>query len=186
MFNREPIIVIGALSSNAAARSGKRQKSNLLAITIALYASLTACGGGGGGGASSDSKGGGVGAVGGGGSGSAVRAPIVQSASLSLNAIGVAASSGSGTITASDPDGRPLTYAVTTSPRFGTATVAVSTGAVTYTIAGHPRSTTDSFVVTVSNGQAQSTAQVAVQIAADPLLQNQWHIQNVGQDALHS
>src|SRR5205823_5734068 len=37
-----------------------------------------------------------------------------------------------------------------------------------------------------SNGRAQSTAQVNVQLASDPLLRSQWHIQNTGQDAFSS
>jgi subtilisin family serine protease len=129
---------------------------------------LASCGGGGGGGSSSPQP------------------PIVQSASVTVNVSGVAASAVTGSVNASDPQGLPLTYSIKTPPQFATASITSSAGVFTYSIAGHTQAASDSFTVTVSNGRAQSTAQVDVHLSADPLIQNQWHIQNVGQDAFSS
>jgi subtilisin family serine protease len=46
--------------------------------------------------------------------------------------------------------------------------------------------TSDSFVVTVSNGYTSSTSSVPVTLNADPLLKNQWHLKNTGQDSFAS
>ena len=63
-----------------------------------------------------------------------------------------------GTVTATDPAGLPLTYSVATQPTDGTATV-TPTGGFTYTPtptarvqANNGGATTDSFTVTASNG----------------------------------
>jgi subtilisin family serine protease len=114
------------------------------------------------------------------------RALVVQPASVTVNVLGVARSTVNGSVTATDLYGRPLTYSITTLPAHGTASIVPDTGAFTYSIAGHTSAASDLFMVTVSNGSAQSTAQVDVQLASDPLLPNQWHIQNVGQDAFAS
>ena len=162
----------------------------IAALLFSLSAALAACGGGGGSGSGS-TGGGGSSADGTGSGGTAgtpvttVRAPTVQSVALTLEALGVAASSVTGSIVASDPQGLALSYTLTTAPQFGTATV-TPTGTVTYTINGYPRSATDSLIVSVSNGKAQATVQVSVKMASDPLLDKQWHVQNVGQDSFAS
>lgn len=115
-----------------------------------------------------------------------IKPPIVHASSLTVEVLGIAPSTVNGSITATDPQSLPLSYSITASPTLGTASITSSTGAFTYSIAGHTQATSDSFKVTVSNGYTQSTAQVNVQLASDPLLQNQWHIQNVGQDAFAS
>jgi subtilisin family serine protease len=114
------------------------------------------------------------------------RSLVVQSSSVTVNVLGVAPSTVNGSVIATDAQGLPLTYSITTLPTHGTASITPSTGAFTYSIAGHTQAASDSFTVTVSNGRVQATAQVNVTLAADPLHQNQWHIQNVGQDAFAS
>jgi subtilisin family serine protease len=113
-------------------------------------------------------------------------APVIQSTSVTVKVMGLAPSSASGTITATDPQGLALAYSITGMPALGTATINPGTGAFTYTISGHTQATSDSFTVTASNGTSQSSAQVQVQLGSDALLQNQWHIQNVGQNSFAS
>ena len=124
--------------------------------------------------------------VSGGGVSSSPKAPIVSSTSVTVHVLGVAASAVTDSVVALDPQNLPLTYSIKTTPQFGTTSITPSTGAFTYSIAGYAPATSDSFVVMVSNGQTQSTAQVNVQLASDPLLTNQWHIQNIGQNAFAS
>ncbi|WP_162528579.1 Ig-like domain-containing protein [Mycolicibacterium sp. CBMA 230] len=83
-----------------------------------------------------------------------------QSASQSTNASGVV----TGTLTATDPAGKTLTYSAATNPANGTVTVTAA-GAYTYTPsqaaqleAGLGGPTTDSFTVTATNGTYTSTA----------------------------
>ena len=78
-----------------------------------------------------------------------------------------------GTVSATDPDGNTLTYTVTGAPTSGTATVNSATGAYTYTptqaarlAAGTtPGADTDTFTVTVSDGQATTNAPVSVYVS---------------------
>jgi subtilisin family serine protease len=112
--------------------------------------------------------------------------PFVQSPSVTLNVLGVAASTLNGLVSATDPQGLPLTYSITAAPKLGTASINSSTGEFTYSIAGHTQATRDSFMVAVSNGSSESAALVRVPLAADPLLQTQWHIKNTGQYAFSS
>ncbi|PYP94126.1 MAG: hypothetical protein DMD38_16350, partial [Gemmatimonadetes bacterium] len=121
-----------------------------------------------------------------GGGSSLAKPPIVAPSSVTVNVLGVAASVATGSVIASDPQHLPLTYSIKTSPQFGAASIAPGTGVFTYSIAGYAPAASDAFAVTVSNGRAQSTAQVNLQLASDPLLKKQWHIQNVGQDAFSS
>lgn len=142
-----------------------------LVIASLFVVILASCGGGGGNESSSPPS---------------TQPPIVQSSSVTVKVLGVAASALTGAVNANDPQGLPLTYSIKTTPQFGMATINSSTGIFTYSIAGHTQKSSDAFTVTVSNGKAEATAQVNVQLAADPLIQNQWHIQNVGQDAFSS
>jgi subtilisin family serine protease len=112
--------------------------------------------------------------------------PTVQPTSVSLNVIGVSQSSVSAQASAADREGLALTYAVTTPPTVGTATVDASTGAITYTVPGHVTTGSDTFTVKVSNPYAAATGTVTVALNFDPLLVNQWHIQNLGHDAFSS
>ena len=62
-------------------------------------------------------------------------------------------------------------------------------GGVTYKVNGllsSPTKSTDSFVVSVSNGYTTGTASVNVTLRYDPFLPNQWHLANNGQDAFSS
>ena len=112
--------------------------------------------------------------------------PVVQNASASLNVLGVTASAVTGNITATDPQGYPLTYAIATQGNVGQATINNTTGVFIYTVTGHTTNSTDSFNVTVSTGVNSSVSQVSVMLNTDPLLRNQWHIQNVGYSAFSS
>lgn len=137
----------------------------LVAGTFALHA----CGGGGGDGGSPAAP---------------AKPPTAQAASVSLDVLGAAASTVSGKVNASDPQGLALTYTVSSAPSAGAVTVDARSGAFSYTVAGHPSAGQDSFTVSVSNGQAAAVnAVVTVQLNTDPLLAHQWHIRNVGTSA---
>jgi subtilisin family serine protease len=105
---------------------------------------------------------------------------------VSLNVLGTSASSVSNSITASDPQGLPLTFSIAANPTVGTASLNASSGSFTYSLPGNTSSKSDSFTVTVSNGKASTNAVVTVQLMGDPLLVNQWHIQNLGNSAFAS
>jgi subtilisin family serine protease len=108
--------------------------------------------------------------------------PTVQPLTVQVNVMGVAATAVPAQLVASDRESLALTYTLTTPPTVGTATVNGSTGAVTYTVPGYVTATTDSFAVTVANLGASSPSTIKVSLNSDPLLANQWHIQNVGQN----
>jgi hypothetical protein len=112
--------------------------------------------------------------------------PTVQNVSASLNVSGVMASTVTGSLVATDPQGYSLSYSVLTDGSVGKATINSSSGVFTYTVAGHTTSNSDTFTVQVSNGQASSTATISINLNADPLVQNQWHIQNLGATAFSS
>jgi subtilisin family serine protease len=109
--------------------------------------------------------------------------PTVQPTALPVNVLGVAATTASGTVSATDRENLTLTYSIATQPTVGTATINQSTGAITYTVAGYTSAATDSFTVNVANLGATGTGTVSVALNSDPLLPNQWHIQNTGQNA---
>ncbi|WP_184470989.1 Ig-like domain-containing protein, partial [Pedobacter sp. AK013] len=71
-----------------------------------------------------------------------------------------------GTITASDPDGNPLSYTVTTPPVHGTVTLNPD-GTYTYTPAPNYNGT-DAFTVTVSDGKG-GTVTVTVPVTVNPV-----------------
>nr|WP_316829064.1 Calx-beta domain-containing protein [Pedobacter miscanthi] len=72
----------------------------------------------------------------------------------------------SGTITASDPDGNPLAYTVTTPPAHGTVVVNPD-GTYTYTPAPNYNGT-DTFTVTVSDGKG-GTVPVTISVTINPV-----------------
>ncbi|MBL8347049.1 MAG: S8 family serine peptidase [Rubrivivax sp.] len=129
----------------------------------------------------------GCGGGGGGDSGPApapAKPPTAQAGSVSLDVLGAAPSTVTGKVSASDPQGLALTYTVTNAPSAGTVTVDARSGSFSYTVAGQPAESQDSFTVAVSNGQAAAvSAVVTVQLKSDPLLVNQWHIRNTGASA---
>ena len=114
--------------------------------------------------------------------------PTVQPVAIPVNVMGVAPTITNAQVMATDRENLTLTYAITTPPTVGTATINASTGAIVYTVSGFvtPGVTSDAFTVTVSNPGAQTPSNVAVALNADPLLANQWHVQNTGQDAFSS
>jgi subtilisin family serine protease len=110
--------------------------------------------------------------------------PTVQPTSISVNVVGVAPTTAPAvSVSATDRENLTLTYSIKTPPTVGTATIDSSTGAITYSIAGYPSANQDSFTVTVANLGASATGNVSVTLNGDPLLVNQWHIQNTGQNA---
>jgi subtilisin family serine protease len=113
-------------------------------------------------------------------------APTLQPTSVSVNVIGVSQTSASAQMSATDRESLALTYAIATSPTVGTASVDASTGAITYSVPGHVTTGSDTFTVKVSNLGASATGAVNVALNFDPLLVNQWHIQNAGHDAFSS
>jgi PKD repeat protein len=112
--------------------------------------------------------------------------PTVQPTTLPLNVVGVAPTTASATISAKDRENLTLSYALGTAPTIGTATVDPTTGAVTYTVSGYVTAVADTLTVKVSNLGSSATGTVTVALNSDPLLSNQWHIQNVGQNAFSS
>jgi hypothetical protein len=72
-----------------------------------------------------------------------------------------------GTATATDPDGDPLSYSVSTQPTKGTVTIGAGDGKFTYTPSAD-FSGKDSFVVTVNDGQG-GTDTITVNVTVDPV-----------------
>lgn len=88
------------------------------------------------------------------------RPPVAMSGAFTV----AAGASYDGTVQAADADNDPLSYAVSTNPMQGTATIDAATGAYKYT-ANAAATGTDSFVVTVSDGKLTATATINATIA---------------------
>lgn len=118
--------------------------------------------------------------------------PEVNPATLSVDVLGIVETRAGGQITATDKYKLPLTFTVTTQAKEGTATITGTTGGASqyvFVVPGHLSGTSnvsDSFVVTVSNGYTSATSTVAVSLKSDPLLKNQWHPHNTGQNTFAS
>lgn len=118
--------------------------------------------------------------------------PEVNPATLSVDVLGIVETRAGGQITATDKYNLPLTFTVTTQAKEGTATITETTGGTSkyvFVVPGHLSGTSnvsDPFVVTVSNGYTSATSSVAVTLKSDPLLKNQWHPHNTGQDTFAS
>jgi PKD repeat protein len=112
--------------------------------------------------------------------------PTVQTLSLPVNVLGVAPTTVQALLSASDRENLSLTYTLKSPPSVGSATVDGTSGSISYTLPGFVSATSDSFVVTVANLGASTDSTVSVALNGDPLLVNQWHIQNVGQIAFAS
>jgi subtilisin family serine protease len=65
----------------------------------------------------------------------------------------------------------------------GNATVDANTGVITYSVPPYVTAASDAFTVQVANGLTPATDNVTVTLNSDPLLPNQWHIQNTAQNA---
>ncbi len=110
--------------------------------------------------------------------------PTVQPTSIALNVLGVAPTTApAASVSATDRENLALTYSIATQPTVGTATVDANTGAITYSLPGYPSATSDTFTVKVANLGASANGTVTVALNSDPLLVNQWHIQNTGQNS---
>ena len=83
--------------------------------------------------------------------------PVVGSPNASTGVV-------TGSIVASDPDGNPLSYTVTTPPTYGSVTLNGASFTYTPSAQRPPSATQDSFVVTVSDGQATTTSTVSVAV----------------------
>ena len=118
-----------------------------LAIFVAA-AALSGCGGGGGGDSTSVSP----------------AAPTATPSAVST----IEDVPTSGTLTASDPDGDPLTYSIASQPTMGSAVITdVATGSFTYT-PDPDKNGTDNFTFIASDGSSDSnSADVTITIAAD-------------------
>jgi PKD repeat protein len=112
--------------------------------------------------------------------------PIVGPTTLNVGVLGVATTVAQGTIPASDRENLPLTYTLLTPASVGSASVNATTGVITYTVSGYPSASSDQFTVQVANLDASSSGVVTVALNGDPLLPNQWHIQNTGATAFAS
>ncbi|WP_374513628.1 S8 family serine peptidase [Niveibacterium sp.] len=138
-----------------------------------LFTGVAGCGGGGGGGGSTVVQ----------PAGPTLPPNVTTPATQTLQVQGVAASSVQGSVTATDPGGYALTYSVVNAPSSGTVTLDSATGNYTYTVAGNAVASSDSFKVRVANSKYSSDVVVGVTLQGDPLLGNQWHIQNTGATA---
>jgi subtilisin family serine protease len=87
---------------------------------------------------------------------------------------------------ATNRENLPLTYSLQTPPAAGTASINATTGVITYTVPGFVTAASDLFTVQVTNRLTPATDNVTVTLKSDPLLPNQWHIQNTGQNAFAS
>lgn len=106
--------------------------------------------------------------------------PTGPNLDLSLNVMGVASSTVSSNISAADPQGASITYSIVQDGAAGSALVHASSGAFTYTVPGHTTRTQDVVLVGISNGSLSANVTVTITLKTDPLIPNQWHLQNLG------
>jgi subtilisin family serine protease len=112
--------------------------------------------------------------------------PSIQNMAVSVNVLGTSISTVIQTITATDPQGLPLTYNISKNGVVGVATIDAITGILNYSIAGHTTEILDTVIVAVTNTKKTSTSTVIFNLKNDPLLVNQWHLQNIGKTAFSS
>lgn len=112
--------------------------------------------------------------------------PTGPNLDLTLNVIGVAPSTVSSNISATDPQGLPITYSIVQDGVAGNAVIHASSGAMTYTVPGHTSRAQDVVLVGVSNGLQSANVTVTITFKGDPLIESQWHLQNVGASAFAS
>ncbi|MBM4231201.1 MAG: hypothetical protein FJ184_10710 [Gammaproteobacteria bacterium] len=111
---------------------------------------------------------------------------------VSVDVLGIVETKKSGKVEATDPNGLTLSYSVSKQALRGTVTFlsgASDAGKFEYLLAGHLEDgapDTDSFEIKVSNGFTSSVKTVQVTLQSDPLLKNQWHLKNTGQDTFAS
>ena len=109
--------------------------------------------------------------------------PTITGLNIPINSLGVTQTIASAQLVATDRESLTLSYSITTPPSAGSATIDSGTGAISYTAPANPNATSDSFVVQVGNVGASATSTVHVALNSDPLLGNQWHLRNTGQNA---
>ena len=108
------------------------------------------------------------------------RTPTGPNLDLTLNVMGVASSTVTSNITAADPQGLPITYSIVQDGAAGSAAVHATSGAFTYSVPGHTSRTQDVVLVGVSNSRQSTNVTVTITLKTDPLISNQWHLQNLG------
>ena len=108
------------------------------------------------------------------------RTPTGPNLDLTLNVMGVASSTVTSNITAADPQGLPITYSIVQDGAAGSAAVHATSGAFTYSVPGHTTRTQDVVLVGVSNSRQSTNVTVTITLKTDPLISNQWHLQNLG------
>jgi subtilisin family serine protease len=112
--------------------------------------------------------------------------PSFTATAMSVNVLWVYSSSTQAPIAAMDRENLPITYAIQRPPTWGSASVNANTGVIAYSVPGFVTAASDAFTVQVTNGLTSATDNVTVTLNSDPLLPNQWHIQNTGQNAFGS
>lgn len=118
--------------------------------------------------------------------------PQVTPASLTLNVLGITETRAEIQVTAIDQYQLPLTYSVTTQGTAGTAQFSAaqnSAGKLSYVVPGHApgnSNVVDNIVIQVSNSYTNANVTIPITLRSDPLLRNQWHLRNTGQDAFSS
>jgi PKD repeat protein len=112
--------------------------------------------------------------------------PVLGPMTINVGVLGVAPTVTQATVPASDRENLPLTYTLLSQPAVGSATLNATTGVVTYAVSGYPSASSDQFSVQVANLDASTSGTVMVALNSDPLLPNQWHIQNTGTTAFAS
>lgn len=116
--------------------------------------------------------------------------PVITPVEIDIPVIGVAPTNYLQDISAEDDYTLPLTVSIKTNGSVGVASVPDSGESmrVNYAVEGHIDSgtATDKFVIEVSNGYTSAELEIPVNLTSDPLLPNQWHINNVGQNTFSS
>ncbi|MGH8255811.1 MAG: S8 family serine peptidase, partial [Steroidobacteraceae bacterium] len=112
--------------------------------------------------------------------------PVLGAMTVNVDVLGVATTVTQASVPAIDRENLPLTYTLLSQPSVGSATIDATTGIITYSVSGYPAESTDQFMVQVANLDASTSGTVAVALNSDPLLPNQWHIQNTGATAFAS
>jgi subtilisin family serine protease len=112
--------------------------------------------------------------------------PTGPNLDLSLNVAGVVASSVTSNVSATDPQGLPITYSIAQDGTAGSASIHSTSGVFSYTVPGHTSKTQDVVLVGVSNGKQSANVTVTITLKIDPLIANQWHLQNIGYSAFAS
>jgi len=126
------------------------------------------------------------------GTGALPPAPEIKPTSLQVNVLGIAETRATLPLSATDKFNLPLSFAVTSQGRVGSAAFTEPTAnsaKLVFTVPGHLSGNVDvddPVVISISNGYSSVSETIPVKLRSDPLLRHQWHKQNTGQDAFAS